>query len=70
MKRKINLPISRNKNKIESTQYQNITLNEYLLLRFNRSNHPKYRKYAAEWISNLTKEQLFYFRKEMLKLLL
>ena len=70
MKRKINLPISRNKSKIEFTQYQNITLNEYLLLRFNRSNHPKYRKYAAEWISNLTKEQLFYFRKEMLKLLL
>lgn len=70
MKRKINLPISRNKSKIESTQYQNITLNEYLLLRFNRSNHPKYRKYAEEWISNLTKEQLFYFRKEMLKLLL
>ena len=70
MKRKINLPISRNKSKIESTQYQNITLNEYLLLRFNRSNHPKYRKYAAEWISNLTKEQLFYFRKEMFKLLL
>lgn len=48
----------------------NMTLDEYLLLRFNRSNHPKYRKYAAEWISNLTKEQLFYFRKEMLKLLL
>ena len=47
-----------------------MTLNEYLLLRFNRSNHPKYRKYAIEWISNLTKEQLFYFRKEMLKLLL
>lgn len=70
MKRKINLPKSRSKSKIESTQYQNMTLNEYLLLRFNRSNHPKYRKYAVEWISNLTEEQLLYFRKEMLKLLL
>lgn len=43
-----------------------MTLNEYLVLRFNKSNHPKYKKYATEWISNLTKEQLFYFRKEML----
>lgn len=65
----MNLPISRNKSKIESTQYQNITLNEYLLLRFNRSNHPKYRKYAVKWISNLTEEQVLYFRKEMLKVL-
>lgn len=44
-----------------------MTLNEYLLLRFNRSNHPKYRKYAVEWISNLTKEQLSYLKKEMFK---
>ena len=44
-----------------------MTLDEYLLLRFNRSNHPKYRKYAVEWISNLTTEQLSYFRKEMVK---
>ena len=44
-----------------------MTLNEYLLLRFNRSNHPKYRKYATEWISKLTGDQLFYFRKEMIK---
>lgn len=42
-----------------------MTLNEYLLLRFNRSNHPKYRKYAIEWIRNLTKDQLCYFKKEM-----
>lgn len=47
-----------------------MTLDEYLLLRFNRSNHPKYRKYAAEWISNLTKEQLSYFKKEMFKSIL
>lgn len=44
-----------------------MTLDEYLLLRFNRSNHPKYRKYAAEWIKNLTSEQLSYFEKEMIK---
>ena len=48
----------------------NMTLDEYLLLRFNRSNHPKYRKYATEWINNLTTEQLSYFRKEMLKSLI
>ena len=44
-------------------------LNEYLLIRFNKSNHPKYRKYATEWISNLTEDQLFYFKKEMFKVL-
>lgn len=44
-----------------------MTLDEYLLIRFNRSNHPKYRKYAVEWINNLTTEQLSYFRNEMLK---
>lgn len=44
-----------------------MTLNEYLLIRFNRSNHHKYRKYAIEWIDNLTTEQLFYFKKEMVK---
>ena len=48
----------------------NMTLNEYLLLRFNRSNYPKYRKYAIEWIRNLTGDQLSYFRKEMSKSLL
>lgn len=47
-----------------------MTLDEYLLLRFNRSNHPKYRKYAVEWIKNLTPEQLSYFRKEISKSLL
>ena len=45
----------------------NMTLNEYLLIRFIRSNHPKYRKYAIEWINNLTKEQLSYVKKEMIK---
>ena len=47
-----------------------MNLSEYLLLRFNRSNHPKYRKYAVEWVKNLTTEQLSYFKKEMSKSLL
>ena len=33
-----------------------MTLDEYLLLRFNRSNYLKYRKYAIEWIKNFTLE--------------
>nr|DAG89206.1 MAG TPA: hypothetical protein [Crassvirales sp.] len=44
-----------------------MTLNEYLLIRFIRSNHSKYRKYAVEWINNLTTEQLSYFEKEIIK---
>ncbi len=44
-----------------------MTLNEYLLIRFNKSNHPKYRKYAVEWINNLTTEQLSYLKREMIK---
>lgn len=44
-----------------------MTPDEYLLIRFIRSNHPKYRKYAVEWINNLIAEQLSYFEKEMLK---
>lgn len=42
-------------------------LNKYLLIRFNKSNHPKYRRYATEWINNLTTDQLSYFKKEMIK---
>lgn len=44
-----------------------MTLNEYLIIRFNKSNHPKYRKYAVEWINNLTTEQLSYLKREMIK---
>ena len=43
-----------------------MTLNEYLFQRFIRSNHPKYHKYAEDWITHLTCEQIMYFRKEML----
>ena len=44
-----------------------MTLNEYLIIRFNKSNHPKYRKYAVEWINNLTTKQLSYLKREMIK---
>lgn len=47
-----------------------MTLDEYLLVRFIRSNHPKCRKYAVEWVNNLTIEQLSYFKKEMIKLII
>ena len=47
-----------------------MTLDKYLLVRFIRSNHPKYRKYAVEWVNNLTTEQLSYFKKEMIKLII
>lgn len=41
-----------------------MTLNEYLLLRFNKSNHPKYRKYATKWIRNLTSDQYLTLEKK------
>ena len=44
-----------------------MTLDKYLLIRFIRSNHPKYRKYAVEWINNLTTAKLSYFKKEIIK---
>ena len=37
---------------------------KYLKERFYYSNHNKYRKYCDEWISNLTFNQLQYFKKE------
>lgn len=36
-------------------------MKEYLLQRFYRNNHNKYKKYAEEWVSNLTQDQLAYF---------
>ena len=36
----------------------------YLLQRFLRNNHPKYHKYAAEWIENVTETQLLYYKLE------
>lgn len=39
-------------------------LRQYLEWRFNSNNHPKYRKYANEWIANVTSTQLNYFKRE------
>jgi hypothetical protein len=41
----------------------------YLEWRCRTSWHPKYLKYIDEWISNITPDQLKYFRKEMLHLI-
>ena len=41
----------------------------YLEWRFRTNNIPKYLKYMEEWISNLTPEQINYFRKERLHLI-
>lgn len=45
-----------------------MTLNEYLLLRFNRSNHPKYRKYAIEWSHNIDECSVMYCESVTIKL--
>lgn len=39
-------------------------MKEYLIKRFIRNNHNKYVKYAEEWVSNLTENQIAYFRLE------
>lgn len=39
-------------------------MEEYLIKRFIRNNHRKYHKYVNEWISNLTEDQLAYFKLE------
>lgn len=36
----------------------------YLIYRFIHSNHNKYHYLANQWASNVTKEQLIYFKKE------
>jgi hypothetical protein len=41
----------------------------YLIWRFNRFNHPKYRKYCMEWIENLHINQINYFMLEMERLI-
>lgn len=37
----------------------------YLELMFYKNNHVKYHKYFKEWISNITRNQVIYFTKEM-----
>jgi len=36
-------------------------MKDYLIRRFNRNNHNKYKKYADEWVDNLTHDQIAYF---------
>ena len=44
-------------------------IQDYLKMRFLKNNHPKYHKYMNEWINNITDIQLYYFKKEMNKLI-
>lgn len=37
-------------------------LKEYLKKDFDWNNHKKYRKYFDEWYSNLTENQLLYYK--------
>lgn len=37
----------------------------YLIYRFIHSNHNKYHYLAKQWASNVTEEQLMYFKKEV-----
>lgn len=41
-----------------------MTIDEYIVYRFMRHNHNKYKHYCQEWISNLTKDQIEYFKLE------
>lgn len=41
-----------------------MSLDEYLIYRFKRNNHNKYLKYMNDWISNITENQLQYFKLE------
>jgi len=48
----------------------NKELYTYLQWRFLRDCFPRYRQYYAEWISNVTDEQIMYFKEEMRRLTL
>ena len=39
-------------------------LHPYLKDRFYKDNHPKYHHYFEEWVTGLTKIQLYYFNKD------
>ena len=41
-----------------------MSLDSYLIYRFKTNNHNKYLKYINDWITNITKNQLQYFRLE------
>ena len=34
------------------------------------NNHPKYQNYRDEWINNLVPSQLFYFEREMERMII
>lgn len=46
----------------------NNELYTYLQWRFLRDCFPRYRQYCAEWIANVTNEQIAYFLEEMNRL--
>lgn len=41
-----------------------MSIDTYLVHRFKYNNHNKYLKYMNDWISNITENQLQYFRLE------
>lgn len=43
-------------------------MKEYLIQRFLKNNHSKYRKYVMEWIDALTGDQIAYFVLEKQRL--
>lgn len=45
-----------------------LELYNYLKERFYKNNHSKYRHYFEEWVSNITEDQLFYFKQEKVRL--
>lgn len=47
----------------------NNVLYEHLRQQFYRNNHPKYRKYFEEWISNITESQISYFEIERINII-
>lgn len=46
----------------------NSVIKDYLVQRFFRNNHNKYRKYCIEWVSNVTEDQVKYFIEERRRL--
>ncbi len=42
-------------------------LHKYLKERWKKDNHKKYQKYFSQWVGNITDNQAYYFRKDMIK---
>ncbi len=45
----------------------NDELRLYLQKEWKISNHNKYQKYFSEWVANVTENQIYYFKKQMIK---